>query len=613
MTRKIAVPTQRRTNISTVIVHLLSGVLILSFATGCERDEQGEYVPTAPARGPASLIDVDGPITDGDFAGGDDPVVDAREVDVPEGAALPDCDADCVAYCKSQEFENPVHRGLCPSLWGVGLEPSSIDRVEACRRLHVDLIGRFPTRDEIESRCDDRPWGEIVSELMDTDDFVLVNRRKWADHLLYNTRAISVERIFDMDKLVGMLYRGEIAYDHFAAVTSAHPVLVRRHDTAGDRAEALFYLFLGRPPLGAERSDIARLYTLWYNGYYDHPELGMRLSDAHIRYRCVDDDGNIDPETRGECTSILYGYNELILEPDIRADRSTDRMWSGLLKPEEWEQLQLPGRILARQDAFWEQAVDDVVDQYLDYELTKEVPEVRHELVQHLLKYDGDIRSVHHAVLSSVAYLQSSAGETPTDHRWTFGPLKQVHAENWIDTIAATLELDLPPCDHRISNPRDFARAETVGAVALLEESDWELNDDGSNVRRDYSDLARNLGGCPVNDVSGRFRIVSILTTSTQLNFVDELCNPELTPDEGVEVDKLLPPGMDPDLAVTPDVATEIVDHQMGLFFGRSATDDEVERARQHGEACALERCRASEFARPACFSLLSSSEMLFY
>ena len=583
---------------------------LLAFFIAC--DDPEAFDPSDPARGPASMIEVDGTVSDGDFAGGDDPEVSARDVDPPEGDQLPDCGSDCVSFCESQGFENPVHRGLCPSTWGVGLEPSPIDETEACRRLHVDTIGRFPTDEELDGFCDGRPWGEIVSELLDSDEFVEINQRRWADKLMYNTGAISIERIYDMDKLVGMLYEGKISYDHFAAITSAHPVLTRRHDNAGDRAEELFHLFVGRPPLGAERSDIARLYTLWDTGYYDHPELGMRLSDAHINHRCVDDDGNIDEDTRGECTSVLYGYNELILEPDIRVDPSSDTMWSGLLYYDEWYELQLPGRLIAGESAFWENAVDSVLDQYLDYELTQQVPEVRGELVDHLHQYNGDIRSVHHAVLTSAAYLQSAAVQTPTEHRWTVGPLKQVQPEAWIDTMKANLDLDLASCDHRITTPGEFADSGTPAAMAVLEHSNWELEDDGEDIRSDYRDLAGHLGGCPANEVGGRFQIISILTTASQLSFVDQICDLE-GGDDGADIAKLLPQGTEPDRAVTPQVAEEIVEHQIGMFFGRDASDEERAAAREHGETCELEVCRAHEFARPACFAHLSSSEMLFY
>ena len=62
---------------------------------------------------------------------------------------------------------------------------------------------------------------------------------------------VNFERAYDMDELVGKAYRGRVAWDQFAAVTSAHPVLMRRLDTPGDRAEYVFRLFLGRPPYEA--------------------------------------------------------------------------------------------------------------------------------------------------------------------------------------------------------------------------------------------------------------------------------------------------------------------------------------------------------------------------
>ena len=75
----------------------------------------------------------------------------------------------------------------------------------------------------------------------------------------------------------------------------------------------------------------------------------------------------------------------------------------------------------------------------------------------------------------------------------------------------------------------------------------------------------------------------------------------------------LLPDGVNRDRAVDGALAQEIVDFQIGQFFGRPATADELESAARHGEQCALDLCNAEEFARPSCFALLSSSEMLFY
>jgi hypothetical protein len=428
----------------------------------------------------------------------------------------------------------------------------------------------------------------------------------------------SLQAIYDMDRLVAKLARGRVPYDLFAAVVSAHPVFTRRFADPGDKAEALFLQFLGRPPFEHERADMSRLYRLWHSGYYDHPQLGMRLPDAFVRFRCLKDDNTVDEVSRGECASVLWGYNELIFTPDLRAARDPRidndlTLWSGLLTPEEWAKLQLPGRIISRDLTFWERAVDDVLLQYLGYELSARVPEVREELVRFLLANNGDIRSVHYAVATSVAYLQSAEGASSSTYRWTYGPLKQVDAEVWIDSMARNTGYTLPGCDHRISQPEDLLESGSLAGYRLLQSSQWKLDEEGEVDER-YAELARTLGGCPENVVGGRFRVVSILTTATQLAFVQNLCNPGMnarTP--GAAADKLLPGGMGASRAVNPDVAGEIATHQYRVLLGRSPDATELAEAREAGTQCALTNCSAEEFARPFCFALLSSAERVFY
>ncbi len=592
---------------------LVATTVVGGLTGSCSGEPDSQFDPASPGKGPGQLAGNGEPLNDLPFEGGEDEIPEPREVDPPDGSAPPDCGSECRDFCENQNFSNPVHRGLCPSLWGVGLSHSSVDRVEACRRVYADMIGRFPTREEVET-CTDRPWAETVTELLDSEQFVLVNQRWWADKLLYNNEAVSILRIFDADKLVGKMYEGRIPYDQFAAIISAHPVMTRRYANAGDRAEAVFELLMGRPPLGNERSDLSRLYTLWDNGYYDHPELEMRLPDAFIDFECVTEQGEVDDESKGECTSILWGYNELVLTPDLRAegDAGDKRMWSGQLRGEEWERLQLPGEILSRQRTFWEHAVDEVLEQYLGYQLGRQVPTVRDELVEYFLKNDGDLRSLHYAVATSIPYRQSAFGEAPSSYRWTWGPLKQVHAETWIDTIKKVTGHDLGRCDHRLPEPSEFERSDSLAALALLENSRWQVDEEGE-IREDYRELARALGGCPRNEVGGRFKIISILTTAQQLNFVNEVCNPSQETDGGVSASQLLPEAVGREKAVRPEVAEQIVRYQTETFYGREPTNDELSSAREYGEQCAQSVCNAEEFARPTCFALLSSSEMLFY
>lgn len=588
--------------------------LTMSFGTlSCN---QSDFEFDDPARGPGEYVGNGPSISGADFVGGNDIIPDALPVTPPSGEAQPDCGAGCVQYCEQLGLDNPVNRGVCRYMWGVGLSNQPVVRAQACRRLFVDMIGRFPTRDDMVATCDGKTYGEIALNLINRDEFVEVNQRIWADKLSYDTVSVSIERIYDMDNLVGKLFKGTVAYDEFAAVVSSHPVLTRRHDTPEDRADALFFTFMGRPLLEHERADLGRLYNLWSNGYYDHPDLQMRLPDAHIRYRCIDEEGNPDPETKAQCTSVLWGYNELILKPDIRArseNQGESTMWSGVLTADEWEKLQLPGRILARERAFWEALVDDTLVQYLGYDLGTLVPTVRDELVDYVLEYNGDIRALHYAIVTSVPYLQSAHGETETQHRWTFGPSKQVDAEAWLDTIKHTTGYDLATCDHRMTRPRDFMENQSIASIALIDRSDWQFNDEGE-LRTDYADLARSLGGCPDNSVGGRFKIISILTTAQQLNAVSNVC---LDDQNGANIRTLLPSGVEPKNNLNPDNGEKIFEHNANLFFARSPTAEEIEMAREMANTarCATPSgtCPASHFARRTCFAMLSSAEMLFY
>lgn len=591
-----------------------SGILAIALGLGTWACAQKiQYGEEEVAAGPGDLVGRSDALNTA-FSGGASRDASARLV----GGAIDwqDCDGECRTYCEEQEFDNPVDRAMCPALWGVGLDTLPFVPEEACRRLYIDTQGRLPSYAEISESCLDRSVGETVLEYLGTDDFVFQSQRRWADILGYNNVAVSVERIYDADKLVGKLYSGLVRYDEFVEVVSAHPVFTRRLNDAADRAEALFTMFVGRPPFANERADMANLYSIWNNGYHDEPLLGQRLPDAFVEHRCVDESGAVDEDTAGTCTSVLWGFNRIILKPDFRAVENLT--WSGNLTPKEWAVLQTPGRIIGAWPEVWEHMVSEVLGQYLGYDLAKYSPEVVKDLVEYVLQHGGDIRAAHFAVLTSSLYLQSSncPGEVckKDDPPWTYGPLKQTDAEQWIDSVSRMVSRDPGACDHRIPDPDPLLEGSVAG-YELVSDSRWELRQgrDGLAVDKRYSDLAQTLGGCPDNLTSGRFKAVSILNTASQEAFVAELCNPLSNDGQGVPIEALLPGGLSPKAELDTETAQAVLAHQVGQFLSRLPSDEEWAMAETSANLCVPKPCTAGTFARGLCFSLLSSSEMLFY
>lgn len=579
-------------------------------AAACGRDK--DFDAQEPEAGPGELVGQRDALN-ARFEGGASMDIPARVIEGDPNWQK--CDGECQAFCAAQTFNNPIDRAMCPHLWGAGYDTRPVVDTEACRRVHADLKGRFPSYGEIADGCLGRPIGDAVLEWIKDDQFVLQNQRRWADVFRYNNVAVNLERIYDADKLVGKLYGGFVRYDEFVEVMSAHPVFLRRFDDAGDRAEALFNVFVGRPPFANERADMAKLYALWGNGYHDHPELGLRLPDSYIDHKCITEDGKRDEDTAGACTSVLWGFNRVVLLPDFRAvDNQT---WVGNLTEKEWKLLQTPGRIVGSWPQVWEHAVSEVLELYLGYDLSKYTPSVVQELVEYVLKHKGDIRAAHYAVLTSALYLQSTTCDDSTcdpeleTPPWTYGPLRQAEAEQWIDSIDASVNRKLGACDHRIPSANELLESSVVGHE-LVANSRWKVTDE-DRVDDRYSSLAQTLGGCPDNLVAGRFKAISILNTATQEAFVAGLCNPGGEKGEGVNAKVLLPNGVSPATVLDADLAVRIAEHQIGEFFSRTPVDAEVTMAQTGAGSCVPKPCTAESFSRVLCYALLSSSEMLFY
>ena len=115
-------------------------------------------------------------------------------------------------------------------------------------------------------------------------------------------------------------------------------------------------------------------------------------------------------------------------------------------------------------------------------------------------------------------------------------------------------------------------------------------------------------------EVSSRFTTVSILNTALQEVVAVEVCDAGLEGNsESVSISALLPEGMSPSAAIDGPIAQEILTRQTRLFLGREPTGEELDAVLVHADECSPQPCDAEAFARPVCFALISSAEMLFY
>ena len=91
---------QRRTW-SGALLGATAGLLLAS----CSNVEGMD--PANPARGPGQLVGNGAPVSDGNWAGGNDLMPEPRGVEPPLPGEALDCDGDCRAYCDGLGLETP--------------------------------------------------------------------------------------------------------------------------------------------------------------------------------------------------------------------------------------------------------------------------------------------------------------------------------------------------------------------------------------------------------------------------------------------------------------------------------------------------------------------------
>jgi hypothetical protein len=175
----------------------------------------------------------------------------------PAGAS---CDAEPDPHC-----DNPVNRVLVPMLRAAHVPLRDAAPEELCRRAFVDLIGRIPTRADLDGCITQKP-GDVIDALMRTPDYPFAQARWWAETLGFNLFGAAdwYLDVFDLDALVRKAYAVDqpLPYGELAARAVMHPAVYSAHQ-GDDWTKLIWQVFLGRTARLDEVEGFRPLTQVW--------------------------------------------------------------------------------------------------------------------------------------------------------------------------------------------------------------------------------------------------------------------------------------------------------------------------------------------------------------
>lgn len=534
----------------------------------------------------------------------------------------------------SDDGDNPIDALLAAKFEAEGITPVAASNAELCRRLSGDLLGHFVTKEETSDECSGRTATQIARRFQSRDEYLLISERRWRDRLLTNDIEGDWRDLKEVYGFVDDLHRGDMRYDDFVLMVSAHPGFMGRLFTPEEKASLAIRAFLGRTATGAEAADFASLYRLWLPVFTEDPDFYyiFRVEGGVVPFLC-------EPLT--SCSSDLLGGGLLDTSVFSTSDPNYEILNGGIggyryasLTAAQLSAVQEPGRVLIRQPALYEAAADEILNRLLDWSdggrFPREpgivLPEVR-ELLADYLEETGDYPAAERLVLGSWLYRQA-ADITPDGYGddpvapvppiYQHGPVKSAIAETWIDSARA-LTFDLNgTCDPRYTdgfpyfvmldalNDPDFpelTEAQIGADVQLL----YEMMEDRRGWDETggdfypfgipdftYDYVANLIGGCPGFD-GERQAQTGLSYAFTQETLAELLC-------------QYAPEGQGTDTEVA-----DILEFQMGLTFGRNPTSAEIADFETAAATCVGEECTPAGMRNQVCVGLLGAMPMIFY
>lgn len=529
--------------------------------------------------------------------------------------------------------ENVVDKLVVPMLRATGREPTVESPEALCRRLSIDLNGIAPSAAEVGQRCVGRTPAQMVHYFMNKPQAVhvpagespysYVGRRAWSEIFAYRTIEFDVTTAFyadvlELDGLVEKLYEGTLSYDRFAVEVLIAPAFLRRFgfqingiDTSQTAAAAV-RIFLGREALPSDAVDLGNLWRPFIVQQVMPTAAKARYPDCTYctHYAVTVRNGACSGGEALLCQSTALGPIRLgaLTAPGVP---------SGALPPRPSElagatgtELRRIGELFVKRREFAEAIVDRVLVRYLGwwhagvYRPDYELPAVRDALVDLFIKSGYKLRELEREVLTSVLYTQAAkqrAGDIAEAPLWAHGPMKQILAEPFLDTLSAVSGVDLGGCDFRFAASYNAAgvfdqRTRSLAAYTFPVTPGFEA---GS-----YVVAARKLGGCAGGAEKGA--PTGLVAAQAKREALLRIC-------QSPQAQATMVPALD---GATPPATglAKLLDHQLVATLGRPATPAESTLwLLSAPESCPSGRCDYKQVGSQLCMALFGSSTVNFY
>lgn len=529
--------------------------------------------------------------------------------------------------------DNVVDRLVVPMLRATGREPTQESPESLCRRLSIDLNGIAPSAAEVSQRCVGRTPAQMVHYFMNKPKAVhvpageapypYVGRRVWSEIFAYRTIEYDLNTAFyadvlELDGLVKKLYEGTLSYDRFAVEVLIAPAFLRRFGfqiTATDTSQtaaAAVRIFLGREALPSDAMDLGNLWRPFLLQNVQATAAKSRYPDCTycIHYAVTVRNGACSGGEALLCQSTALGPIRLgaLTAPSVTVGNLPPRP-SELMGATATE-LRRIGELFVKRREFAEAIVDRVLVRYLGwwdagvYRPDYELPAVRDALVDLFIKSGYKLRDLEREVLTSVLYTQAAAlrsGDIAEAPLWAHGPMKQILAEPFLDTLSAVTGVDLGGCDFRFAAGYNAAgvfdqRTRPLAAYTFPMTPGFEA---GS-----YVSAARKLGGCAGGAEKGE--PTGLVAAQAKREALLRICT-------SAQAQAMLVPALD---GTTPPAMglPKLLDHQITATLGRPATAAESTLWLMSApESCPSGRCDYKQVGSQLCMALFGSSTVNFY